>query len=230
MLADPPPEAVLLDAYGTLLALDDPVGALADGLAEGGFPAARDAVAEAFAAEVAHYRAHQDEGRDGPSLLALRRDCAAVLADALQPPRPPRDLVADLLATRLRYVLFPDVRPALDALLARGVRLAVVSNWDAGLPGVLDGLGIADRFAMIAPSATAGARKPNPAHFAFALRAMGVAASAALHVGDDPDLDCTGATRAGIRAVLVDRDGRAGGGPWPRVSSLEALVGGPPGA
>ena len=57
----------------------------------------------------------------------------------------------------LRFELLPDVVPALDALAAAGLRLGVVSNWDCGLRDVLDGLGIADRFAAVSASAVVGA-------------------------------------------------------------------------
>jgi HAD superfamily hydrolase (TIGR01458 family) len=47
------------------------------------------------------------------------------------------------------------------------------------------------------------AGKPSPLFFRAALRALGVAADAALMVGDDINADVLGAQRAGIRAVLV---------------------------
>lgn len=224
MVDQPLPEAILLDAHGTLLALDDPVGSLEAGLAEAGFPSARHAVAAAFAAEVDHYRRHQDLGRDGPSLRALRRACAAVLVAALPPPAPPVGLVAELLVTRLRPHLYPEVVSTLDAVRAAGCRLAVVSNWDCSLPTVLDALGIAERFDVIAPSATVGARKPDPAHFRFALDALGVVPGRAVHVGDDPAHDCVGAARAGIRPVLLDRTGAHAGAPWVRIPTLAGLL------
>ena len=46
------PHAILLDAYGTLVELDDPVGRLRSALADAGFAVAAEAVAAGFAAEV----------------------------------------------------------------------------------------------------------------------------------------------------------------------------------
>ena len=58
-------------------------------------------------------------------------------------------------------------------------------------------------------SAAAGAPKPDPALFVAALRLAGCAAGEALHVGDSPVNDVDAARSAGIRAVLLSRDGSA---------------------
>ncbi len=77
------------------------------------------------------------------------------------------------------------------------MRLAVVSNWDCSLEGVLTGLGVADRFDVVSASAVVGAAKPDPAIFAHALGALGVAPANALHCGDLPEKDCVGARAPG---------------------------------
>ena len=217
-------EAVLLDAYGTLVHLDDPAGRLGALLAAEGYAHPPERVAAALAEEILHYRAHHDEGRDRESLAALRLGCAAVLAGGLGGEVPPLERLAEILVAALRFDLIPDVLPALDALAAAGLRLAVVSNWDCSLAAVLEGLGVADRFAAVSVSALVGAAKPDPAIFRHALRAMGIAPERALHCGDRPEYDCTGARRAGLRAVLVDRAGRLADGPCPRIAALIELV------
>ena len=217
-------EAVLLDAYGTLLDLPDPVPRLRALLAGAGHPHPRGRVASALRAEIAYYRANHDRGRDEGSLEALRRDCAGVLAGGLGGAAPPPERLAAMLVDSLRFTLFADVVPALDALARTGLRLAVVSNWDCSLPGVLSDLGVAERFEAVTVSATAGARKPEPAIFRRALEALGVAPAAALHCGDLPNADCEGARRAGIRAVLLDRSGTLPPGPCPRIAALSDLA------
>jgi putative hydrolase of the HAD superfamily len=204
---------VLLDAYGTLLRLPPPAPRLAALLAAEGHPHPEWRVAAAVAAEVGYYRRHHDRGRDAASLAALRRDCAAVIARELGGDAPALDRLAELLVASLRFELMPDALPALDALAARGARVAVVSNWDYGLPAVLEGLGVADRFDAVATSAAVGAAKPDPAIFRAALARLGAAPGQALHCGDSPRYDCAGATAAGIGAVLIDRDGALGPGP-----------------
>lgn len=218
-----PAGAVLLDAYGTLLRMDDPVPRLRGLLAAEGHHHAEAVVAAALRDEIAHYRVHHDRGRDAPSLAALRRDCARVLASGLGGDAPPPDRLAPMLVDSLRFSLYPDALPALDALDAAGVPVAVVSNWDCGLPGVLGSLGVAHRFAAVAVSAVVGAAKPAPAIFHHALERLGVRPGAALHCGDMPVADCEGARAAGIRAVLLDRAGGHPESPCPRIATLAEL-------
>jgi putative hydrolase of the HAD superfamily len=215
---------VLLDAYGTLLRLPPPAPRLRVLLASEGHDHAEERVGAAVAAEVRHYRRHHARGRDAASLAALRRECAGVIARELGGDAPPLDRLAEMLVDSLRFELLPDALPTLDALAARGLPLAVVSNWDHALPEVLDGLGIGGRFAVVATSAAAGAAKPDPAIFAGVLARLRVPAAEALHCGDSPRHDCAGARAAGIDAVLVDREGVLPPGPCPRIADLADLM------
>lgn len=216
--------AVLLDAYGTLVTLDDPADRLRAMLAAEGHdhPPAR--VAAALRAEVLHYRAHHDEGRDAATLAALRLRCAAVLAEGLGDDVPPLPRLTEILVQALRFTLLPDALPALDALADAGLRLGVVSNWDCGLRDVLAELGVADRFDAISVSAVVGVGKPHPGIFHHVLDAMGVTPAEALHCGDLPAYDCAGAAAAGVRAVLIDRAGGGAAGPCPSIAALPELV------
>jgi putative hydrolase of the HAD superfamily len=121
--------------------------------------------------------------------------------------------------------VYPDVGPALAALAALGCPLGVVSNFDSRVLGILEGLGLAPRFASVTLSSHAGATKPAPAIFARALARHGVEAARAIHVGDSPVEDFGGARAAGLGAVLIDRAGRhAGRADLVRVDSLGALT------
>ena len=68
-------------------------------------------------------------------------------------------------------------------------------------------VGLADDLDGVVTSAAVGARKPDPRMFEAALEVAGCAADEALHVGDTPTEDVAGARAAGIRALLIDRDG-----------------------
>jgi putative hydrolase of the HAD superfamily len=122
------------------------------------------------------------------------------------------------------WKLFADVRPALDALAARGVKLGVVSNFEPWLEEVLALEGVGDRFAAVAISGRLGVAKPDPGIFHSALRQAGVAAAATVHVGDQPVLDVQGARAAGITPVLLDRFGREPAVDTHRVESLTELL------
>ena len=77
-------DAVLLDAMGTLVHLDDPVPRLRAALAEhAGLDVDLATAAAALEAEIAFYRAHLDTAVDAPSLAALRARCAEAMRPAL---------------------------------------------------------------------------------------------------------------------------------------------------
>jgi putative hydrolase of the HAD superfamily len=208
-----PPRAVLLDALGTLVELDEPVPNLTAALAERGLDVPAADVAVALRAEIAHYRAHHDTAVDEPSLERLRDRCAEVFGAAL--PAPARDgdpeLVREALLDGLRFRAFDEVPAVLRALRAAGARLVVVSNWDVSLHGVLRETGLDGLLHGVLTSAEEGIAKPDPQIFRRALAlAGGVPPGQALHAGDDVVADVGGARAAGITPVLVDRDGSAG--------------------
>lgn len=111
-----------------------------------------------------------------------------------------------------RFHLFPETLEVLDALRARGVRTAIVSNWSARLAKHLDDLDLTRRFDAVLISAVEGLEKPDRALFARALERLGVEPGEAIHVGDHPVKDVEGARAAGLRALLVDREASTAGG------------------
>jgi putative hydrolase of the HAD superfamily len=189
---------VFLDALGTLVRLEPPWIHLAARL--GTDPDER--LERAFRAEMAYYREHIDEGRDPDSLAALRERCAEVLSSELG-----RDVSVEEMMAAIRFRPFPDAAPALAELRGLGMRLICVSNWDYSLPEVLERVGLGDRLDGVVTSAAVRARKPDPRLFAAALELAGCAPEEALHVGDTAAEDVEGALAAGIRALLIDRDG-----------------------
>jgi putative hydrolase of the HAD superfamily len=100
--------------------------------------------------------------------------------------------------------IYPDVPSQLQRWRARGLKLAVVSNFDQRLLGVLEGLGLADVMDCVVVSSSAGAAKPDPRPFQQALEALKLAPTEAWHVGDSPE-DEAGARAAGLRCVLIRR-------------------------
>lgn len=101
--------------------------------------------------------------------------------------------------------VYDDVRPTLMALRTRGLRMAVVSNFDSRLADLLRQLALDEFFAAVHISSRIGAAKPDPAIFRAALRFHGLPAHAAMHIGDSPREDVAGAQAAGVRAFLIDR-------------------------
>ena len=106
------------------------------------------------------------------------------------------------------WAVYPDVIPALDALRERGIPIAIVSNWDSTLAGLLDSHGLAPRFTAVLISAVEKAGKPHPEIFRRAAERIGVAPPELLHVGDSLEEDFDAARAAGLSALLLDREDR----------------------
>lgn len=203
-------KAVFLDALGTMVELEPPWVGLRPVLEP---EVEEERLVAAVRAEMAYYREHAHEGRDEASLADLRERSAAVLSEALGTPVSARTLVESI-----RFQAYPDAAPALEGLRRRGLRLVCVSNWDVSLEPVLERCGLAALLDGAVSSAAAGARKPDPGIFAPALELAGCEPHEALHVGDTAGEDLAAARGAGIRALLIDREG---GGD---VASLEEVA------
>jgi len=198
-------EAVTIDAYGTLVTLRDPVPALHAALADRAINRDTDTVRRAFELEVAFYLAHAHEGRDDATLALLRHDCTRVFLEAASVELEPGDFTSAFVSS-LTFVELPGARAACHELAAAGLLLAVVSNWDVALGEQLERLQLGSLVSAIVTPAEAGAPKPAPAMFELALAELGVAAGAAVHVGDARS-DEEGARAAGMRfepAPLAD--------------------------
>jgi putative hydrolase of the HAD superfamily len=122
------------------------------------------------------------------------------------------------------WLLYPETGETLSALNKRGLRLSVISNFDSRLVGILRGLGIADRFEHILVSSRVGYAKPDREIFDLALQQHDLKASEALHVGDSEEKDLNGANQAGLRGVLVERDGDRKCNLGPRITSLRDIL------
>lgn len=203
-----PVAAVLMDALGTLVELLPPGPRLASVLRAGGLEVTLPEAEAAFAAEIAHYRAHHLRGRDEPSLRALRLDCARVLREGLpvtaREAISTEDLLPAMLAS-LRFSAFPEAAGALAGLRRAGLRLVVLSNWDISLHDVLAAAGLSRLLDGVLSSAEVGAAKPDRRAFRAALELAGTDHESAIYVGDSFTQDIAGAEAAGIAPVLLRR-------------------------
>lgn len=108
--------------------------------------------------------------------------------------------------------LYPDAKPALDALRVAGYRVAIIANQPAERTEELRFLGV--RAEVMGMSAEMGVHKPARAFFAEALHRMGDPPAADVaYVGDRLDNDIHPATAAGMRPVWIRR------GPWAAITT-----------
>lgn len=126
---------------------------------------------------------------------------------------PPRGLAHALIEAHRRGLTgaaeFPTHHGPLLEHLARGHRLAVVSNFDytPTALGILERAGVRDLFTAVVVSDEIGWRKPRREIFDAALARLGVGAADALFVGDRADIDVLGAQRVGMHAAWINREG-----------------------
>jgi putative hydrolase of the HAD superfamily len=108
---------------------------------------------------------------------------------------------------KTKLVLFDDVVPTLKDLKSRGVILGLISNVERDLTATINGLGLPSWLDIVVTSLDAGFSKPQPEIFKEAMGRAGVQPSQAMYVGDQYQVDCVGAERAGMKGILIDRGG-----------------------
>jgi putative hydrolase of the HAD superfamily len=108
------------------------------------------------------------------------------------------------------WVPFDGAAEALADLRRRGLRLGVITNWDASARPLLAAHGLDSFFEQVVVSCEAGCEKPDRRIFEIATTAAGVDAAACLYVGDNYYIDTVGARAAGMASVVVNRFGRQG--------------------
>lgn len=208
----PRPAGLLLDAMGTLIGLRRSVG---EGYA---------AVAAGFGLELdaaAINRVFPELYRQAPPLAfpgvtgpALREAEIGWWGERIErllerigaAPAPP-GLVRSLFehyGQVAAWQVYDDVPAQLRRWRSRGLRLAVVSNFDGRLPALLDDLGLTPCLDAVVFSSSAGAAKPDPGPFRLALQALGLEPPQVWHVGDSAE-DVAGARAAGVACVRVRR-------------------------
>lgn len=135
-------------------------------------------------------------------------------ADALRLIRPGLDVPAEYTAREAagrgevldEADLYEDVRPALAAVRAAGVRVVIAGNQTATAGRLLRALALpAD---LVAVSGEWGVAKPDTAFFGRVLEVSGASAAETLYVGDHPANDIAPARAAGLRTAHLRR------GPW----------------
>lgn len=119
---------------------------------------------------------------------------------------------------------YPEVIQSLSGLKDRRLILGVISNFDSRLLAILEGLGMAHWFDAVLVSSRVGHAKPAAEIFRAALQGHGLKAQEAIHIGDDPEKDASGAAAAGMLGVLVDRRGKYNGETFLRVRDLREIA------
>ena len=94
------------------------------------------------------------------------------------------------------------------SLLAADRNLGIISNFDSRLEDVLTDLGIRSFFKQLTVPGLAGAAKPDPAIFRYAMDQVGADPGACLYVGDEVEDDYAAPRALGMRALLYNPQDR----------------------
>ncbi len=97
----------------------------------------------------------------------------------------------------------PGAAAAVETLGESGRTIAVLSNFDQRLRGLLRAFDLDEPFHAITTPADAGAAKPDPRIFDVCLKRLGTPGHRAVYVGDRVDQDVDGARAAGLYAIDV---------------------------
>jgi putative hydrolase of the HAD superfamily len=104
--------------------------------------------------------------------------------------------------------VYPEVLEVFEALRDYAVEIALLSNWDARLHPVLDGIGLGEFLPNRFISAELGWEKPDPAIYRHVSDVLRLKPESLLSVGNDARHDVEGPRKAGWRAVQIERPKR----------------------
>ena len=109
------------------------------------------------------------------------------------------------------WTAHPDARAAVDAVVAAGLRVGVVTNAATELQErKLKLAGLADLPVLVGVD-TLGFGKPDPRVFLEGTRRLGTVPARTAYVGDEPTVDALAAREAGLTGVWLDRAGHRRG-------------------
>jgi len=191
--------AVVFDLYGTLLS----IGAMRDHVAAAGV--------EDAGAFVAYWRRKQLEYAFLVTLAQAYRNFDELTALALEQTCAQRRVAldetarAELVAAWRTMTAFPDVAPALGALAARGIPLAVLTNGTpASADAALARAGVRAVLTDVLSVESVRAYKPDPRVYALATERFACAPREIVFVSSNP-WDAWGAARFGFRVAWCNR-------------------------
>lgn len=199
--------AVIFDFYGTLAETPDWGPSWQQMVADVGYELPDD-VRDRWWNDGLDGAEHDEHSRSRDHYVAWQQTrVRGMLADCAVPVD-----IQDVLIARVREIgahrrmrAYDEVTDVLGGLHARGLTLAICSNWDWDLDEAIDAAGLSGAVDAVVSSAWVGARKPHRRMYDAVLDRADVAPADALFVGDTWSCDVEGPRAAGFRPVYVRR-------------------------
>ena len=132
------------------------------------------------------------------------------------------DEIHAAFSEKVAWRAYPGTVEILRSLRGSGYHLGIISNASHSLPDTLQKIGLAEFFDTITYSFDVGAEKPDVRIFRRAISRANATVERSVHIGDSFEADYLGARRAGLHAVLLQRDGEPPS-PCPLIRSLASL-------
>jgi HAD superfamily hydrolase (TIGR01509 family) len=228
-------KAVFFDWFNTLAHYDPPREALVQqALQELGYSIPLKAVSQGlYLADKQYYEegprvSHGERAQEERARLYMRTQQTLLRAIEITPTD---DLTARLvmrtreLMSRMRFVLYDDVLPALKVVRELGLTTGLLTNLQREVDSACRQLGISQYLDFAVTSLEVGADKPQPPIFLRALELARAKPEEAVHVGDQYRNDVLGARGVGIKGLLIDRsDLNADVTDCPRLRSLTEIT------
>jgi len=194
-------DAVIFDLWGTLV----------DGLQESTYQDSLHRTAQAAGAPPADFiriwRSDEvyfgrDTGRFATQADCIRHVCGML---GLTPDNEAIQRAADVRAefTRTGMVPRPGTAEVLESLRARGLKLGLMTACSRNSVRFWPQTSLAGLFDAALFSCDVGLTKPDPRFYELACRRLDVSPDRCLYVGDGAGNELTGATEAGMTAVLI---------------------------
>ncbi len=218
MSSDLRPRAVLFDLYGTLIDIhtreDQPEvwDRLARFLRYRGLRADADALRHGFFRSAQRIQEESAERHPEVDNLGIFRSLLRELS--YDGPDAFAEEVTQLFRTlsMVHFSLFPDTLHTLESLQQQRFRLGLVSDAQrVFLDPEITMTGLRSFLDVIVISSDHGFHKPDHRLFEAAVAELGLPRERVLYVGDNIPRDVCGAKAAGLKSVLVNRNGKEAG-------------------
>jgi len=120
--------------------------------------------------------------------------------------------------------VYPEVEDVLRLLRQMRLKTGIVSNgFQTDIHEILSRTGLKGKFDVTVGVDDVGKPKPHPEIFDYALKKLRIKPHEALFVGDNPKTDYKGAEAAGLKPLLIDRNGKVQG-QYRKIRSLREII------
>ena len=200
-------KAVIFDFYGTLAETPDWGPSWAELVASVGYELPDD-VRDRWWNDGLDGSEHDEHSKSRDHYVAWQRSRMQGMLDECGVPRATQAELIDrvrAIGAHRTMTAYDDVASVVADLRARGLTLAICSNWDWDLAEAVEAAGLTGAFDVIVSSAWIGARKPHRRIFDAVLERIDIAADDALFVGDTWSCDVEGPRSVGLEPVYLRR-------------------------